>query len=54
MKKLNLKALKVESFITTPEEKEIKGGRPPLTWAPEKTCIASYCFGVCISINVAC
>jgi len=43
MKKLSLKALKVESFVTTPEEKEVKGGQP----APSTTCVFTRCIEPC-------
>lgn len=51
MKKVNLKDLKVESFVTSLEQKEVKGGNQPTTWFDENTCIMSWCIGVCISIN---
>ncbi len=50
MKKVNLKDLKVESFVTSLEQKEVKGGRPLNTWN-DNTCQISYCLGVCFSIN---
>lgn len=54
VKKVSLKDLRVESFVTSLEQKEVKGGNKPTTLFGENTCIMSWCIGVCVSINVAC
>ena len=51
VKKVSLKDLRVESFVTSLEQKEVKGGNRPTTLFGENTCIMSWCIGVCISIN---
>jgi hypothetical protein len=53
MKKVNLKDLKVESFVTSLEQKDVKGGRPLDTWR-DNTCQFSYCIGVCFTITWGC
>jgi len=50
MKKVKLNDLKVESFVTSLEQKNVKGGRP-LNTIDDNTCQFSYCIGICISIN---
>ncbi len=53
MKKVNLKDLKVESFVTTLEQKDVKGGRPRDT-RNDWTCEFSYCIGVCFTVDWGC